>query len=107
MTDLSRVLSDNFFLSPLGDELAELGKNRKKALRNIWGELRKTLPEKRRWPDDRAGRLALIVRLLAANNRDLVTHVQLRHRHKRQPHAPGEVRKSGVGLASQCECHDR
>lgn len=83
MTDLSRILNDGFYLSALGAELAALAKNRGKTTRAISGELRKTLIEQKRWPSDKAGRLALILWLLSSNNRALLDQVRLRHRREK------------------------
>ena len=83
MTDLTRILNDGFFLSALGDELDVLAKSRSKALRDISGELRKTLIEHKRWPSDKAGRLALILWLLAGRNREIVSNIRLRHKHEK------------------------
>lgn len=86
MSDLTRILGDNFYLAALRDELDEMTgtrKSRAKSVRAISGRLRRELLDNRKWPSDQAGRLALLLWLLDGRNAEILDIVRLRHRHEK------------------------
>jgi len=79
---IERILSDNFYLGALRDEVSILKKS-KRSRKALSGHIRNLLKEKRRWPMDELGRAALVLWLIDARNAEILDAVRLHHKHQR------------------------
>ena len=79
---IERILSDNFFLRSLRDEVAILKKS-KRSRRALSGHIRQLLLDKKRWPQDEIGRAALVLWLIEGRNAEVLDNVRLYHRHEK------------------------
>ena len=76
---LARILSDNFYLGALVDELALLNKSRDEALRALHATINEGLEFSREWPTTKHARAALILWLMDGNNAKFLSDTVLRH----------------------------
>lgn len=103
---IERILSDGFFLGDLPTEIENITKRPAVAAENraaLEAALRNVLRTQRRWPTDKAGRIALTLWLTLSKNRAILRETRLHHPHEKirrtgEPFKPsGMMVRRGVG----------
>ena len=96
---IERILSDGFFLGDLPAEIEALTKRPSIAAANraaLEAALRNAIRTQRRWPADKAGRIALTLWLTLGKNRAILTETRLHWPHEKIKRTGEAFKPSGM-----------